>query len=424
MAGVVTVGIGPVDGLDYHVGLAYYPEGVPVDRWDVAVWDGGGVTWEGDPPITDVSCDVKELRIARGRDQPLDRFRPGALTFTLYDPNGVYTPWRTASDETGFTAIRPGVEVVVWLDDGTTTYPRFHGILDSIVDSFPDPSVPTSHEVAITAFDDLSTVAAFDGYELPAVGAGETAGARIARILANAQYVDAVDLDPGTLALQATTLAKNALDEIGLVTDTDGGAFYATRDGVLVYVDTNGLVTDPRFTTVQATFGEVEPEICYTDLQLADDLSHVRNHVSIANEGGTAVTVSDTGSIGLYKPRTYRRFDLIHVDPTASTAIANRHLTAFAYAVARIEGFTVDLLLLDAAQRLDVIALDFLYRIQIRRRAEGFQVVADLQVQAIGESVTADSWTIEINTFDAAATSIFDVGRWDVDVWNSGEWGY
>jgi hypothetical protein len=344
------------------------------------------------------------------------------LTFTLYDPDGIYTPWRTAGDATGFTAIRPGIEVRVWIDDGTTTYDRFHGVIDALVDAFPDPTVPTSHEVGITAFDDLSTVAAYDGYELPASGAGDTAGPRISRILANAQYAGPVDLDDGTLALQATTLAKNALDEIGLVTDTDGGAFYATRDGTLVYVDTNALVSDPRFTTVQATFGEVEPEICYTDLKLVDDLDRVRNHVSISNEGGTAVTLSDPTSIGLYRPRTYRRFDLIHVDGTASTAIANRHLDAFAFAVERIEGFTVDLLILDAAQRLDVIALDFLHRIQIRRRAEGFQVVADLQVQAISESVTATSCIFTLNTFDAAA--VFDVGRWNVDVWDSGDWGY
>jgi hypothetical protein len=63
-----------------------------------------------------------------------------------------------------------------------------------------------------------------------------------------------------------------------------------------------------------------------------------------------------------------------------------------------------------------------LWRIQVRRRAEGFQVVADLQIQGYQEAISPDTWTITFATFDAAA--VFNVGRWDVALWDEGLWGY
>lgn len=378
--------------------------------------------WVGDPPLDDVSCNVRTVRIARGHDLPLDRFRPGVCTFTLYDPDGKYSPWRTAADPEAYIEIRPGIEVRVWIDDGGTIRERFRGIVDSIGDAFPDPGDPHSHEVAFQAFDPLAVLAAFDGIELSPQGAGEYAGPRIGRVLANAGYTGPTVFDTGSTSLQATTLAKNALDEIGMVTDTDLGAFYADRDGTLVYRDAAALVADPRYQNVQATFGEVEPEICYQDLKLANNVEHVRNDVSISNVGGVAVRVADDASIARYRPRTYRRFDLIHETAGWSTQVATAHVDAFKNAAARIEGFTVDLVGLTAPQRAAVLDLDLLWRVQVRRRAEGFQVVADLQVQAIGEDVSPNSWTITLNTFSAA--TVFDVGRWNVDAWDSGLWGY
>ena len=130
---------------------------------------------------------------------------------------------------------------------------------------------------------------------------------------------------------------------MGLAVDTETGTIFADRDGLLVFRDRNGLVSDPRYTSVQATFGEVEPEICYTEISFATDSDKIKNVVSIANEGGTASDADGPGLDRALRPRTYRRFDLIHVDGAESTTIAQRHLDFFAYAANRIETLTVDL---------------------------------------------------------------------------------
>jgi hypothetical protein len=227
--------------------------------------------------------------------------------------------------------------------------------------------------------------------------------------------------DLGTAPLQATTLAKNALDEAGIVCDSELGVLYCTPDGTLVHRDHNALVSDPRFVDVQDVFGEQDPELCYTEISLAFDTTTLRNLVSIANVGGTAVTVDDPVSRSLYGTHTYRRFDLIHQDPAQSTQIADRHLAFHAYATNRVETLTVTPHVFPA--QLDRhLALQVLDRIEVRRRADGFQVVAELQIEAITEVVDPSTWTIEYTTFSADA--IFDVGRYDVDLYDSGLWGY
>lgn len=412
-------GLGPVAGAEYHVALGFYPEGDSVARWDDAKWNTAGSVWMGPPPRLDVSCDVLSVRITEGRDQPMERFRPAAAIVVVDDPEGLLSPWRTAPEGDTYATVRPGIDLVVWATIGATTVPRFAGIVDAIADEFPDAD---SHRVRFEAFDYAMLLAAYDGVEQAPVGAGERAGARLHRIADSAGYLGPRNFDVGTVALQATTLAKSAWDEAGMVTDTELGALWADRSGTLQFRDRNGLVGDPHYTAVQAVFGEVEPEICYTAIELASDSDKIKNVVTIARAGGAAVTVTNLTSVALYRTRTYRRLDLIHASDADSTPIANAQLATYAYAANRVDALTIDMAVLTAAQRVTVLNLDALWRIQVRRRAEGVQIVADLQVQAVEETATPGAWVITFKTF--AAANVFNVARWDRDPWDTGKWGY
>jgi len=252
--------VGPLAGAEYRVALAYYPESpTPYgSRWNVAEWDDTSppALWLGPPPTDDVSCDVVSVRLVEGRDVPLSRFRPSAATVVLNDPDGLYTPWRTADDPQAFGAIHVGIDITVWAVIGATSYPRFAGTVVAIADTFPDEG--GQHRVEIQAVDYLALLAAYDGVEVPPQGAGEMAGARLARIATNAGYTGARVFDVGTVALQATNLARNALDESGIAVDTEMGAYWCDRSGVLQFRDRNGLSTNPDYTTVQAVFGDAD----------------------------------------------------------------------------------------------------------------------------------------------------------------------
>jgi hypothetical protein len=406
--------IGPIADVAVHVAFCYYPEDVPVARYDIALYDVDA--YAGPPTCEDVSCNMRSYSSNVGRDLPLERFRTGTATLVLDDPDGRYSPWRTAGVPETFSGIRPGIDVEVWVEVGPWTYPRFTGRVTKIRDLFKTTG---HHEVAFDCADGLSLLAAYDGVEQSPVGAGETSGTRIARIADNAGYDRPRRLDAGAVTLQATTLAKNALDEAGLVCDTELGVLFCDQDGTLVHRDRNALVDDPHYTQIQATFGEVEPELCYQAITPASDTDKVKNVVSIAPEGGTAVTLEDTRSSALYGRSTYRRFDLIHDDPAQSAVIAGRHLDFYAYAANRIEQLEP---VVNADTLVQLLPLFLLSRIQVRRRAEGFQIVADLQIEAIKEQITPKTWTLEYTTFSADA--VFDVGRYDVDNYDTALYGY
>jgi hypothetical protein len=409
--------VGPVTGTDVHVGLHYYPESSGVSRWNEATWGGtGDGVWAGDPPVEDVSCNVVSVRTSIGRDLPLERFRTGSATVVLYDPDGKWSPW---ASEGGYNSVRPGIDLSIWAVKGAATFPIFAGTVMAIADEWPEG--PVVHQVRFVCADFFSELAAFDGLELAPQGDGDTSGPRIRRILDNAGYTRPVRIDAGAVLLQPTTLAGNALDEIGLTCDTETGAAFIDRDGTFVHRDRNGLATDTDYTNVQAVFGEVPPELCYSELELASDNEKVKNVVSIANAGGVAVTVTDLASIAQYRSRTYRRFDLIHMDAGTSTDIANAHLAAFAFAANRVEKLTCDLVATPSVV-LNVLDLGLLNRIRVLRREAGFNVSAELQIQGIEHSITADQWTIAFTTFSAASVS--RGARWELDKWDAGKWAY
>jgi len=81
-----------------------------------------------------------------------------------------------------------------------------------------------------------SQIASYESPALSSQGAGESAGDRINRILTNAGFNGTRYVDDGESAMQATTLEGNALSELQLTADSEGGAVYWGADGA-VYFD-------------------------------------------------------------------------------------------------------------------------------------------------------------------------------------------
>lgn len=413
---------GPAAAVEWFVWLRYYNELGALALWDVALWDTPEAVWAGEAEPHDIGCDVISLHTGIGRDEPLARFRPGSATVTVDDPDGNLSPWSTAGNTDAYAAVRPGIGLFIEARyiPTDTRYPVFTGTVTAITETFPGI---TGHTVTFVAVDALGELGAFDGIEQTPVGANELAGARIERIVRMVGLDVQRILDSGSIPLQATTLAQNALNEAGLVCDTELGALWVRGDGVLRFLDRLGLQNDPHYTEPQYVFGESEPELCYADIALATDADAVRNVVSISNAGGTAVTHTDPTSISLYGQRTYQRMDLIHVDGAQSALIADRYLAFFGDASRRID----ELVLLPSVTPAVIVAaltLEVLWRIQVRRRAVGFQVVADLQVQSIEHEITATEWKTTLKTFSAA--SVHAPGRWDIDRWDTATavWGW
>jgi hypothetical protein len=217
-------------------------------RWDTARWDAGGSV------VYDVTCDCEGVDLTYGRDSPTSHGAPFKASFSLRNPDGLYTPWNNTPARRRRWWI--GTPVRIASPDG----PLFTGAIGTMEEL--DAAVPDEDRLTtFTCAGPAGFLANANGLERPEQGEGELAGARLHRICDNAGVPTWVDrlFDPGVAPLQGTTLAKGALEEAWLTADSDGGVFMETPAGELIYLDANTLDQAPRYTEPQATFSDDTP---------------------------------------------------------------------------------------------------------------------------------------------------------------------
>jgi hypothetical protein len=283
----------------------------------------------------------------------------------------------------------------------------------------------------VDADDVLSTFPLADLPEQPAQGAGEFAGARLERIIAETGLqVPATAFDAGVVGLQATTLAQPAITEADLTADSDGGWLWVDGAGTLRYYQADRDTTDPRWLDPVITVtdrDDVAGAICWDATpDLDDDADAVVNHVQIGNAGGTVQIVDDLESQYRYGVRTFQRHDLIATSDTHSGYLAQKILDRMAAGGTRPARVTVTAA--DDATAAAVTAL--LWHDRIRT------VVHD-----VGDVFTADSyldsyeWTAAVLGDDrrclltltmalSPAAAYIAGGRWDAGAWDTDPWGY
>lgn len=123
---------------------------------------GSGFTQFFDGPYDDVSAQVEEIQITRGRDDLLDQMQAGQATVTLVDPPGQFGYFNPedassplASESPGFEPMRP-IRIQATL--GGTVYPVYEGFLRSAEYRRESPNVGRCTVTALDLFMWLSRV--------------------------------------------------------------------------------------------------------------------------------------------------------------------------------------------------------------------------------------------------------------------------
>jgi hypothetical protein len=273
-------------------------------------------------PYSDVTCDARALQWQYGAtrsDGVLTRWEAGSAAVVLDNNRGQYP---VAADETPIvpmcglvvnarlTALANGGTVGAWA-------PMFTGYVNSFA-------------LAYDGLDATVTVAATDGtalladYESPAlgapVGAGETASARVARILDQAEWPAAArNLEAGGQAMAATDLSGDAWSQLVEVGDAELGAVYLAPDGKVQFVTRATLFGQLTGSGAPAaTFGPDASggDLRYEDAVLAVDDALLRNIVDAERPGGVVQSVRDQTSVEKYQPHRYASPQLVlNTDP-------------------------------------------------------------------------------------------------------------
>jgi hypothetical protein len=396
--------------------------------WDAGEWDVAD--WATPVGFVDVSCDAQGAYIIGGRNGPMDRFRAALATIRLDNRAGHYNSWSDATPwaPPGSRHLGAGTGVRVGVDvDGSDRVYLFTGKASS----WHHRRDPPDQWVELTADDVLASFTLADLPEQPSQGAGEAAGARLERIIAQTGLqVDATAFDAGVVGLQATTLAQPAVTEADLTADSDGGWLWVDGAGTLRYYQADRDTTDPRWLTPVVTLtdrDDVPGAICWdVSPELDDDADAVVNHVQIGNAGGAVQVVDDLGSQYRYGVRTFQRHDLIATTDTHAAYLAQKIVDRSAAGGTRPGRVAVTGR--DDPTAAAITAL--LWHDRIRT------VVHD-----VGDVFTVDSfldsyeWTAAVLGDDrrclltlamalSPATAYITGGRWDAAAWDTDLWGY
>lgn len=289
---------------------------------------GTSVTW------TDLSPWIRSGSVSRpaSRQQgPLWSYQQGTASVVLnnkdgrFDPDNLAGPY-VAAGATVLNAMTPVRLRVIW---NGTSYPLFSGFADSWDDDGKNYAGRYA-ETSLAASDGQKVL---NGITIPAVsspaGAGETAGARITRILNAAMWYTGTaqrQVATGDSKLQATAFGDTAWNLMQLAADTEIGELYLNGAGSLVFRNRHAILTETRSNTPQAVFGDspgtAEPagtEQAYYQVSRARDDTTLANDVQATRTGGTLQEVQDAASIAKYLfPRSYARSDLLLPDDTTT----------------------------------------------------------------------------------------------------------
>lgn len=229
---------------------------------------------------------------------PLLEYSARTASVQLVDFDGALDPFTL--QEAGLTA--PGTVMRLRWERNGTIWPLFYGYIDDWNSSHES----TEHAVVtVTATDGFALLEADPRTELVIPqGAGETTGDRVIRILDAADWpLSARDIATGDSTLQATSMPGTALNELHDVGKNEVGEVYITADGTFKFRNRRGVLTDPRSTTSQVTYGSdiAGGEIPYVDKpSLTWGKSNLINTVRATRQGGVQQVAQDATSIGRF----------------------------------------------------------------------------------------------------------------------------
>lgn len=407
------------------VGDSRVPTGAA--RWDIDLWDDAEALWAGtEPTWLDVSCEVIAATSTAGRVRIIDAFTIGSSEITFRNRDG----W---ADLTGRPfppaelPLRPGRQIRWGVDTPAGRHVLHRGYVDVADPTYRPYGDDT---VTITSVDALGEAGRVKLARLgAAVGDGETATARITRLLDAARWPATMrDLDPTGGRVLATLLGDQVANLLGVTADSVGGSVFGGLDGRVVFRHRDWQTYVPG-TPVDGTIGNVDAgDVCPSAWDLSWARSDVAAVVRMATTAGLEATATDQTALIAIGPEPFERADLISYTVGDLQTLANRALrTRGINTMPCVQGVALDAAYDPGdgsyAELMATARPEIPTRLRCRLVDSGRDVFDDeLFVTATAHTITSTGrWWTELG-LDVAAPFAAVGGRWDAAWWDQALW--
>ena len=253
----------------------------------------GGTDGFGDAytaTYSDVSADVRAIRIRRGRDDNLAAFEAGQATIVLNDPDGTYSPLNSSSSL--YPNVVPGRQIIIEALLNGERYGMFRGFVRSI-EHDPESTAKTTtlqcqdlllylsrHKPVMAAADLPITTGEAIGLVLDSLGWENE----------NLRQLGYGDFLPSFGPFTGEQTALSIIQDLML---SERGEFYHGRDGVVRFFFRHArAIRESGFSLDGAVAGAAP----------ASDLTNIQNTAIVKVTGAGTATYTDEASVTNFGP--------------------------------------------------------------------------------------------------------------------------
>ena len=349
--------------------------------------------------IVDVSNQVNNIQIDRGRNAQADQFQTGNLSLRIVDENGDFNPQNLSGPFAGL--LDPMRKVQITATYAGITYPLFSGFITSYTTTTP----LNADEVCYT------TIAAVDAQRLAqnaqistvtGATAGDLSGTRINQILDQIDWPESMrDVDAGLTTLQADPgTARTSLQAMQTVEISEYGAFYVDASGSFVFQDRT--VTTASIAATPTVFNDNGTDIGYANAVWRLDDTLVYNSASITRTGGTAQIATNAASIEKYFIHSYNQQNLLMQTDAVALDYAQAYIASRATTSIRCDFLELDLYTDNYSTGIvAALDLDYFDPVTITTNQPGASTLTKtLQVFGVKHAITPNSWRTTFTTLE------------------------
>lgn len=350
-------------------------------------------------PVVDLTPDVYNISISRGRNIMRDTYEAGNATIRVLDPLSYFNPQNTSSPYYGYLV--PLRKIRISASTATTNSWLFSGYVQDYKYSYPQGQ--ETGYVDIMATDAFRLFNMSNVQTIPDTAAGQTTSTRITKILDHIEFPASMrNVSTGlSTCIADPATPRTSLEAIKNAEFSEGmGAFYMDGSGTAVFKNRSEVVQSIGSTAIE--FNQTTG-IPYKNLQFAFDDKLIINDVTFARVGGTVQEVFDNTSIAKYFPHSLNRPDLVAETDDIVLNVAREYVSTRKETTIRIDSMMVDLL--DTSVPTDtMIALDYFNNLKITNvQPDGSEIVKTLQVQGLKWDITPNRMTCTVTTLEPIA---------------------
>jgi hypothetical protein len=346
-------------------------------------------------PTVDLTPNVRQISIKRGRNIMRDTYEAGSATIRVLDPNSDFNPQNVNSPYFGF--LTPLRKLRVSATVGGVGYFLFSGYTTDYKYTYPQGQ--ETGYVDIICSDAFRLMQQAGITTVASATAGQDTGTRIGKILDQVSWPASMrTIDTGnTTCIADPGTSRTALDALKNAEFSEQGAFYIDVEGTAIFLNRTNVIKKYGETPIE--FNQTTG-IPYTNLTFAFDDKLIINSAGMTRYGGTQQVSEDSASIAKYFPHQINENNLVLQTDADALNVAKIYVATRKETTIRIDAMTVDLLDPDVPTAT-MLGLDYFSNLKITNvQPDGSTIVKTLQAQGLSWNITPNAMSVTVTTLE------------------------